>query len=191
MGRVTYVHHYYPALYFAILVFTFQIDHITKRIPKTVAYAIYGILYSVVIGLFVLYIPIVFGMVGKAEQYSYLKWFVSTPRSLEVEADYADWMIGQLEDRVKRRLRMVVYLQGGEWWKGKYKNHYDSGSLVAYRDSIGASFFIFHFVVDWVAVAIFVILYGAFPSCTFTQFSLRGLVPIVMSIPPPKPQSSH
>lgn len=77
MARVTYVHHYYPALYFAILVFGFLFNHVMNRVPKVVAWTAYSIAYAVIIGLFVLFIPISFGMHGPASQWSYLKWFVS------------------------------------------------------------------------------------------------------------------
>ncbi|KIW57650.1 hypothetical protein PV05_02217 [Exophiala xenobiotica] len=75
MGRVTYVHHYYPALYFAILVAGFCVDWTTQKLPKTVRWGVYSVLYAVVIGLFVLFSPIVFGMQGPNKQYAYLKWF--------------------------------------------------------------------------------------------------------------------
>ncbi|THC92621.1 hypothetical protein EYZ11_007903 [Aspergillus tanneri] len=32
MARVTYVHHYYPALYYAILTFGFCIDWLTQKL---------------------------------------------------------------------------------------------------------------------------------------------------------------
>jgi dolichyl-phosphate-mannose-protein mannosyltransferase len=75
MARVTYVHHYYPALYFAILAFGFVIDWILRKQMKEVQFTIYGLLYSVVIGLYILFIPICWGMVGSSKQYQYLKWF--------------------------------------------------------------------------------------------------------------------
>ncbi|KAK2624336.1 hypothetical protein QTJ16_006286 [Diplocarpon rosae] len=77
MGRVTYVHHYYPALYFAILVFGFVIDWMLRSKNKLVQYPIYGILYALTIGLYILFIPISWGMVGSSKQYSYLNWFES------------------------------------------------------------------------------------------------------------------
>ena len=73
--RVTYVHHYYPALYFAILVAGFLFDHVTGFFPTVVRHASYGVAYAVVIGLFALFSPISFGMEGPAKQWSYLKWF--------------------------------------------------------------------------------------------------------------------
>ncbi|KAG5976437.1 hypothetical protein E4U56_001961 [Claviceps arundinis] len=75
MARVTYVHHYYPALYFAILAFGFLIDWTVRNRNTTVQGITYGILYTVIIGLYILFIPICWGMTGPNKQYSYLRWF--------------------------------------------------------------------------------------------------------------------
>ena len=75
MARVTYVHHYYPALYFAILNLGFLTDWLLRNKNKPVQYAIYGVLYATTIGLYILFMPICWGMVGPNRQYSYLKWF--------------------------------------------------------------------------------------------------------------------
>lgn len=74
MARVTYVHHYYPALWFAILTAGFCLDWATRKLPTTVQWGIYGILYIIVIGLFILFRDICFGMVGPSSQWRYLKW---------------------------------------------------------------------------------------------------------------------
>lgn len=75
MARVTYVHHYYPALYFAILAAGFCMDWTTQSLRSPTRWGLYIILYAVIIGLFILFSPIVFGMQGSNMQYSYLKWF--------------------------------------------------------------------------------------------------------------------
>ncbi|RPB26310.1 dolichyl-phosphate-mannose-protein mannosyltransferase 2 [Terfezia boudieri ATCC MYA-4762] len=75
MARVTYVHHYYPALYFAILTAGFCVDWATRKLPRPVYYGVFGAVYALVIGVFVLFIPISFGMPGSNQQYAYLKWF--------------------------------------------------------------------------------------------------------------------
>lgn len=75
MARVTYVHHYYPALYFAILAYGFCADWMLRNRSKTVQIVVYGILYAVVIGLYILFMPISWGMVGSHKQFKYLKWF--------------------------------------------------------------------------------------------------------------------
>ncbi|EJT79090.1 dolichyl-phosphate-mannose-protein mannosyltransferase 2 [Gaeumannomyces tritici R3-111a-1] len=75
MARVTYVHHYYPALYFAILSFGFLIDWTLRSLQKPIQYGLYSILYVVVIGLYIMFMPICWGMTGPNKQYSYMKWF--------------------------------------------------------------------------------------------------------------------
>jgi dolichyl-phosphate-mannose-protein mannosyltransferase len=42
---------------------------------KAFQYAIYGVLYAIVIGLYIFFMPISWGMVGPNRQYSYMKWF--------------------------------------------------------------------------------------------------------------------
>ena len=75
MARVTYVHHYYPALYFAILSAGFVVDWTTQKLNGKVRWGLYTGLYAVVIGLFVLFSPFVFGMQGSNRQWDHLKWF--------------------------------------------------------------------------------------------------------------------
>lgn len=75
MARVTYVHHYYPALYFAILVFAFLVDWCTRNRGKVLQSLVYGTLFTVVTGLYIFFIPICWGMTGPNQQYSYMKWF--------------------------------------------------------------------------------------------------------------------
>lgn len=75
MGRVTYVHHYYPALWFAILACGFCIDWTTAKFGKQLQWGVYGLLYAAVIGLFVLFRDICFGMVGNNQKWKHLKWF--------------------------------------------------------------------------------------------------------------------
>ncbi|EXF84757.1 dolichyl-phosphate-mannose-protein mannosyltransferase [Colletotrichum fioriniae PJ7] len=77
MARVTYVHHYYPALYFAILTFGFLADWFLRNKNQFFQYGVYGVLYATIIGLYILFSPICFGMTGNNKQYSYLKWFDS------------------------------------------------------------------------------------------------------------------
>lgn len=75
MARVTYVHHYLPALYFAVLVFNFLLDHATLHwTPRSVRMIVYLSLYALTAGLFYHFSPIAFGMTGDLEQYKYLNW---------------------------------------------------------------------------------------------------------------------
>ena len=78
MARVTYVHHYYPALYYAILTAGFVVDWLTRplaRANKALEWGLYLALYAVVAGLFILFRAIVFGMEGSHTQWRHLKWF--------------------------------------------------------------------------------------------------------------------
>lgn len=74
MARVTYVHHYYPALYFAILTAGFCVDWVTRKLSTKVQWAIYIPLYVAIIALFIVFKDIVFGMEGPNRQWQYLKW---------------------------------------------------------------------------------------------------------------------
>ncbi|ANB15837.1 dolichyl-phosphate-mannose-protein mannosyltransferase PMT2 [Sugiyamaella lignohabitans] len=75
MARVTYVHHYLPALYFAVLTFGFLVDHITTRFSHwTVRNGIFGVLYVITIGIFIYFSPIAFGMKGDSANFNYLNW---------------------------------------------------------------------------------------------------------------------
>lgn len=78
MSRVTYVHHYYPALYFAILVCGFVIDWFTRplaRKARRIEWVLFTGLYALVFGLFFMFRAIVFGMEGDNKQWRHLKWF--------------------------------------------------------------------------------------------------------------------
>lgn len=77
MGRVTYFHHYMPALYFAIFMFGFSIDYLTAGLNKYLKRIFYFILYAVIIGSFVLFSPTCLGMVGPTINYDYINWLPS------------------------------------------------------------------------------------------------------------------
>lgn len=75
MARVTYVHHYYPALYFAVLTFGFLVDWFLRNRTVAIQYSIYGVMYAVTIGLYVFFLPICWGMTGPNRQYRAMRWF--------------------------------------------------------------------------------------------------------------------
>ena len=75
MARVTYVHHYYPALYFSILSAGFCVEWACQALGSRFRWILYIPLYVAIIGLYVLFKDICFGMVGSHEQWAYLKWF--------------------------------------------------------------------------------------------------------------------
>ncbi|AQZ12112.1 PMT2 (YAL023C) and PMT3 (YOR321W) [Zygosaccharomyces parabailii] len=79
MSRVTYVHHYLPALYFAFLVLAYVFEtglntwYLTKSSPglKLVLYALFG---GAVIACFLYFSPVSFGMTGPLVEFQYLDW---------------------------------------------------------------------------------------------------------------------
>lgn len=81
MSRVTYVHHYLPALYFAMIVLVFLIDYATRPLrlkntssSKIILLFIYVAWYILVIGVFYYFSPISFGLEGPSRQYEYMNW---------------------------------------------------------------------------------------------------------------------
>lgn len=75
MGRVTYVHHYLPALYFAILVFGSVVDYTLRKSVKWVKYPVYAVLFGVCIATYIYFSPMCQGMTGIWTKYLYLQWF--------------------------------------------------------------------------------------------------------------------
>lgn len=79
MSRVTYVHHYLPALYFALLVLAYLFEISMKKwnkskCGKVMRYTIYGSYMAIVIYGFYYFAPISFGMSGPSTDYEYLNW---------------------------------------------------------------------------------------------------------------------
>lgn len=78
MGRVTYLHHYYPSLLFAILSFGFLFDHLTARMkPSTRIFAavVFGLVVAVV---FIHFREMAYGFRGKHADYAKTrKWIKS------------------------------------------------------------------------------------------------------------------
>lgn len=69
-----YVHHYLPALYFAILVEGFVIDHFTRNLRPSAKWGVFSVAYIVVVATFVHFKDISFGMEGDASQWKHLNW---------------------------------------------------------------------------------------------------------------------
>ncbi|KAG7833553.1 hypothetical protein KL941_003039 [Ogataea angusta] len=72
MGRVTYVHHYLPALYFAMIVYCYTVYRLAEKLNRWAAGALYIFLYALVIGWFIFLLPVTFGMDGPSANYKYL-----------------------------------------------------------------------------------------------------------------------
>lgn len=79
MKRVTYVHHYVPAMYFAIFVSAFVIEFYVERMikQKYIKRTLFCIAYALVIGVFWHFRPLTMGMLGPATNYNYLKLYKS------------------------------------------------------------------------------------------------------------------
>jgi dolichyl-phosphate-mannose--protein O-mannosyl transferase len=73
-NSVLYVHHYLPALYFAILVEGFVFDHFTRNLNPTTKWGVFAIAYIAVAGTFIHFRDISFGMEGDASQWKHLNW---------------------------------------------------------------------------------------------------------------------
>ena len=74
MGRVTYIHHYVPALYFAIFVSGFFVEHLVNHIlNRYVKVLVYFFLYISIIAIFWYYRHLSFGMEGSSQNFEYLR----------------------------------------------------------------------------------------------------------------------
>ncbi|KAI8141008.1 Dolichyl-phosphate-mannose-protein mannosyltransferase-domain-containing protein [Fennellomyces sp. T-0311] len=77
MGRVTYLHHYFPALYFSILMVPFLLDHYTAGLSDRARWAVFGTVYAVVILTFIYFAPVAYGMEGPISNYRGRRWLKS------------------------------------------------------------------------------------------------------------------
>ncbi|ORX88490.1 glycosyltransferase family 39 protein [Basidiobolus meristosporus CBS 931.73] len=74
MGRVMYIHHYFPALYFAILMAGLVMDYATRRQPSEVQNLVFGGAYFIIIAVFLYFAPFAFGFTGPAKDMSGRQW---------------------------------------------------------------------------------------------------------------------
>ena len=77
MGRVMYLHHYFPALYFSILMVPFLLDHFTTHSTAKRRQIVFTIAFTLIILTFIYFSPIAFGMRGPADSYSGRQWLKS------------------------------------------------------------------------------------------------------------------
>ncbi|KAF9090549.1 Protein O-mannosyltransferase 2 [Mortierella sp. AM989] len=68
MGRVTYLHHYFPALYFAILLLSFMMDHFLHRpsISAKMRRMVWAVAFTAVVGTFFFFWDVSYGIRGPA-----------------------------------------------------------------------------------------------------------------------------
>ncbi|KAI8325230.1 glycosyltransferase family 39 protein [Martensiomyces pterosporus] len=75
MGRVTYIHHYLPALYFALLYLAFQIDHCCRRLLSGRAHSAAVFVWAVAaLAVFCWFAPLTFGYTGSMDDLRYRQW---------------------------------------------------------------------------------------------------------------------
>lgn len=77
MGRVTYIHHYLPTLYFAVLMLGHVIDHFvlsSKRFSERTKWISFGICVFAIVGCFWWFSGLAFGVIGPINDYWGLQW---------------------------------------------------------------------------------------------------------------------
>lgn len=77
MGRVTYLHHYFPALYFSILMVPFLLDHVTRQRSAMVRNMVFSVAMAIVIGVFLYFADCSFGIEGPNSVMKGRKWLDS------------------------------------------------------------------------------------------------------------------
>ncbi|KIL67087.1 glycosyltransferase family 39 protein [Amanita muscaria Koide BX008] len=77
MGRVTYIHHYLPTLYFAVLMFAHLLDHFvfsSKRLSTKTKTIVFGIVTGTIVLTFWWFKGLAFGIEGPINDYWGLQW---------------------------------------------------------------------------------------------------------------------
>ncbi|KAL0078029.1 glycosyltransferase family 39 protein [Phycomyces blakesleeanus] len=74
MGRVTYLHHYFPSLYFSIFMAPFLLDHLTAKASARTQNLVFGAVFTAVIGTFIYFAPFAYGMMGPISSYAGRRW---------------------------------------------------------------------------------------------------------------------
>lgn len=75
MGRVTYLHHYFPALYFSIIMVPLLIDHFVAQSSPRTQSLVFTTAFALVISAFIYFSPAAFGMTGPLDKYAGKMWF--------------------------------------------------------------------------------------------------------------------
>jgi dolichyl-phosphate-mannose-protein mannosyltransferase len=74
MSRVTYLHHYFPALYFAMFMTSFLLDFLTKSLKAGTQSIIFGFFLAVTAAVFLFFSPLSYGFYGPSSDYADRKW---------------------------------------------------------------------------------------------------------------------
>ena len=70
MGRVTYLHHYYPALLFAILSFGFLFEHLTRNYENRTRSLLAAGIVLLSAGVFIYFSPMAYGFTGPVQEFA-------------------------------------------------------------------------------------------------------------------------
>ncbi|CAG8803589.1 15713_t:CDS:2, partial [Gigaspora rosea] len=76
-GRITYLHHYFPALYFLILMCAFVLNHLTSSCNQRTKHIVFGISYLTVILVFWYFKDIAFGFDYPSSELKGRQWLSS------------------------------------------------------------------------------------------------------------------
>lgn len=77
MGRVTYVHHYLPTLYFAVLMFAHMVDHFvfsSRRFSRQTKSIVFSVIAGTIVGMFWWFKGAAFGMEGPIKDHWGMQW---------------------------------------------------------------------------------------------------------------------
>jgi dolichyl-phosphate-mannose-protein mannosyltransferase len=77
MGRVLYVHHYYPALIFSTLNVGLLLDHIMGKRPQWQQRAVKLSMAVIVLAVFVYFSPMCYGIEGPGKDFRGRRWLKS------------------------------------------------------------------------------------------------------------------
>lgn len=77
MGRVLYLHHYYPALFFAILNIGVLLDHVLGRRPVWQQRAAALLVAGTAAAVFVYFSPMCYGIEGPSRAFQGRRWLQS------------------------------------------------------------------------------------------------------------------
>lgn len=77
MGRVTYLHHYLPTLYFAVLMLGHLFDHLifkSRRLKQQTKWIVFGLATGIIVGTFWWFSGVAFGIEGPIKEHWGLLW---------------------------------------------------------------------------------------------------------------------
>lgn len=77
MGRVTYLHHYFPSLLFAIMSFGLLMDHLSFTWNNKIKWLMSIVMIGTVTAVFVFFAPICYGIEGPSREFQSRHWLKS------------------------------------------------------------------------------------------------------------------